>query len=93
MVLHPCKNLVPPIDVTLSDLILVDDVRMLPAGQEAAEAFYRTTDAPTPQSAVTSKIQPSGFDTIMPKILATATVDRLVNHAPPRPDQWRIAST
>jgi hypothetical protein len=47
--------LVPSIDVTRSDLIVVDDIRMLPAGQEAAEAFYRITDAPTPESAVTSK--------------------------------------
>jgi hypothetical protein len=41
--------------MTRSDLIVVDDIRMLPAGQEAAEAFNRITDAPTPQSAVTSK--------------------------------------
>ena len=31
--------------------------------------------------AVTSNIHPSGFDTIMPKTLATATVDRLLHHA------------
>ena len=30
---------------------------------------------------VTSNIHPSGFDTIMPKTLATATVDRLLHHA------------
>jgi len=28
-----------------SDLIVVDDISMLPAGQDAAEAFYRITDA------------------------------------------------
>jgi hypothetical protein len=28
-----------------SDLIVVDDIGMLPAGQDAAEAFYRITDA------------------------------------------------
>jgi DNA replication protein DnaC len=54
-----------------SDLIVVDDIGMLPAGQDAAEAFYR----------ITSNIHPSGFDTIMPKTLATATVDRLLHHA------------
>jgi DNA replication protein DnaC len=32
---------------------------------------------------VTSNIHPSGFDTIMPKTLATATVDRLLHHAHP----------
>jgi DNA replication protein DnaC len=30
---------------------------------------------------VTSNIYPSGFDTMMPKTLATATVDRLLHHA------------
>jgi DNA replication protein DnaC len=30
---------------------------------------------------VTSNIYPSGFDTIMPKTFATATVDRLLHHA------------
>ncbi|WP_420810601.1 ATP-binding protein [Jiangella asiatica] len=31
--------------------------------------------------AVTSSIHSSSFDTIMPKTLATATVDRLLRHA------------
>jgi DMSO/TMAO reductase YedYZ molybdopterin-dependent catalytic subunit len=31
--------------------------------------------------AVTSNLHPAGFDTIMPKTLATATVDRLLHHA------------
>ena len=55
---------------------------MLPAGQDAAEAFYRVTDAAYERRsvAVTSNIHPSGFDTIMPN-LATATVDRLLHHA------------
>ena len=66
-----------------SDLIVVDDIGMLPAGQDAAEAFYRITDAAYERRsvAVTSNIHPSGFDTIMPKTLATATVDRLMHHA------------
>ncbi|HEX6467504.1 MAG TPA: IS21-like element helper ATPase IstB [Streptosporangiaceae bacterium] len=65
------------------DLIVVDDIGMLPAGQEAAEAFYRVIDAAYERRsvAVTSNIHPSGFDTIMPKTLATATVDRLLHHA------------
>ncbi|MGH3274590.1 MAG: ATP-binding protein [Streptosporangiaceae bacterium] len=65
------------------DLIVVDDIGMLPAGQDAAEAFYRLTDAACERRsvAVTSNIHPSGFDTIMPKTLATATVDRLLHHA------------
>jgi DNA replication protein DnaC len=66
-----------------SDLIVVDDIGMLPAGQDAAEAFYRITDAAYERRslAVTSNIHPSGFDTIMPKSLATVTVDRLLHHA------------
>lgn len=31
--------------------------------------------------AVTSNLHPSGFDTIMPRTLATATVARLLHHA------------
>jgi protocatechuate 3,4-dioxygenase beta subunit len=55
---------------------------MLPAGQDAAEAFYRVVDAYERRSvAVTSNLGPSGFDTIMPKTLATATVNRLRRHA------------
>jgi DNA replication protein DnaC len=63
--------------------VVVDDIGMLPAGQDAAEAFYRITDAAYERRsvAVTSNIHPSGFDTIMPKTLATATVDRLLHHA------------
>jgi DNA replication protein DnaC len=65
------------------DLIVVDDIGMLPAGQDAAEAFYRVVDAAYERRSValTSNIHPSGFDTIMPKTLATATVDRLLHHA------------
>ena len=66
-----------------SDLVVVDDIGQLPAGQDAAEAFYRLVDATYERRsvAVTSNIHPSGFDTIMPKALATATVDRLLHHA------------
>jgi DNA replication protein DnaC len=66
-----------------SDLVVVDDIGMLPAGQEAAEAFYRIVDAAYERRsiAVTSNIHPSGLDTIMPKTLATATVDRRLHHA------------
>jgi DNA replication protein DnaC len=52
---------------------------MLPAGQAAAEALYRLVDAAYERRSliVTSNLHPSGLDTIMPKTLATATVDRL----------------
>lgn len=66
-----------------AELIVVDDIGMLPAGQDAAEAFYRVVDAAYERRsvAVTSNIHPSGFDTIMPKSIATAAVDRLLHHA------------
>jgi DNA replication protein DnaC len=64
------------------EVIVVDDIGQLPAGQEAAEAFYRVVDAAYERRSVvvTSNLHPSGFDTIMPKGLATA-VDRLLHHA------------
>jgi DNA replication protein DnaC len=66
-----------------SNLIVIDDIGMLPSGQDAAEAFYRVVDAAYEKRsvAVTSNLHPAGFDTIMPKTLATATVDRLLHHA------------
>ncbi|MGB6164600.1 MAG: IS21-like element helper ATPase IstB [Pseudonocardiaceae bacterium] len=69
--------------ITRADLLVVDDIGMLPAGQAAAEALYRVIDAAYERRsvAVTSNLHPSGFDTIMPKPLATATVDRLLHHA------------
>jgi DNA replication protein DnaC len=69
--------------ITRADLVVVDDIGMLPAGHDAAEAFYRVVDAAYEKRsvAVTSNLHPSGFDTIMPKTLATATVDRLLHHA------------
>jgi DNA replication protein DnaC len=66
-----------------SEMIVVDDIGQLPAGQDAAEAFCRVVDAAYERRsvAVTSNLHPSGFGTIMPKGLATATVDRLMHHA------------
>lgn len=47
---------------------------MLPSGQAAAEAFYRVIDAAYERRSVivNSNLHPSGFDSIMPKTLATA---------------------
>lgn len=69
--------------ITRAELIVIDDIGMLPSGQAAAEAFYRLVDAAYERRslAVTSNLHPSGFDTIMPKTLATAAVDRLLHHA------------
>ena len=66
-----------------SDLIIVDDIGLLPVSPDAAEGFYRLVDAAYERRsiAVSSNLHPSGFDEIMPKTLATATVDRLMHHA------------
>ncbi|MEK0098298.1 ATP-binding protein, partial [Streptomyces sp. A475] len=55
-----------------------------PVSPDAAEGFYRLVDAAYERRsvAVSSTLHPSGFDEIMPKTLATATVDRLMHHAP-----------
>jgi len=56
---------------------------MLPVSGEAAEALFRVVDAAYERRslALTSNIHPSGFDELMPKALAAATVDRLLHHA------------
>ena len=66
-----------------SDLILVDDVGLLPVSVDAAEALFRVIDAAYEKHsiAISSNIHPSGLDELMPKSLATATVDRLLHHA------------
>jgi DNA replication protein DnaC len=66
-----------------ADLIVIDDVGMLPVSLEAAEALFRVVDAAYERRslAITSNLHPSGFDELMPKTLAAATVDRLLHHA------------
>lgn len=66
-----------------ADLIVVDDVGLLPVSAEAAEALFRVVDAAYEKRsiAISSNIHPAGFDELMPKTLATATVDRLLHHA------------
>ena len=66
-----------------ADLILIDDVGLLPVSADAAEALFRVIDAAYEKRsiAISSNIHPSGFDELMPKTIATATVDRLMHHA------------
>jgi hypothetical protein len=66
-----------------ADLIVVDDIGLLPAGADAAEGLYRLVDAAYEKRsvAISSNLHPAGFDELMPKTLATATVDRLLHHA------------
>ncbi len=66
-----------------ADLILIDDVGLLPVSPDAAEALFRVVDAAYEKRsiALTSNLHPAGFDELMPKTLATATVERLLHHA------------
>ena len=65
-----------------ADLVVIDDIGLLPVGADAAEGLYRLVDAAYERrSAAVSSRRPSGFDELMPKTLATATVDRLLHHA------------
>ena len=69
--------------IVRSELVVVDDIGLLPAGAEEAEALYRLVDAAYEKRSliVTSNLHPARFDTIFPKGLATAAVDRLLHHA------------
>jgi len=66
-----------------SDLVMVDDIGLLAVGADAAEGLYRLVDAAYEKRsiAISSNLHPAGFDELMPKTLATATVDRLLHHA------------
>ncbi|WP_216363533.1 IS21-like element helper ATPase IstB [Subtercola boreus] len=66
-----------------ADLIVIDDIGLLPVGADAAEGLYRLVDAAYEKRsiAVSSNLHPAAFDELMPKTLATATVDRLLHHA------------
>jgi DNA replication protein DnaC len=66
-----------------ADLIVIDDIGLLPVAAETAEALYRVVDAAYERRslALSSNLHPSGFDELMPKTIANATVDRLLHHA------------
>jgi DNA replication protein DnaC len=69
--------------VLRADLVVVDDIGLLPVAGDAAEGLYRLVDAAYEKRsiALSSNLHPAGFDELMPKTLATATVDRLLHHA------------
>ena len=69
--------------VLRADVIVIDDIGLLPISDDAAEGFYRVIDAAYERRsvAISSNLHPSGFDELMPASLATALVDRLLHHA------------
>ena len=69
--------------IVRAELIVVDDIGLLPVSGDAAEGLYRLVDAAYERRsvAISSNLHPAGFDELMPKTLATATVDRLLHHA------------
>jgi DNA replication protein DnaC len=66
-----------------ADVIVIDDIGLLPVAVETAEALYRVVDAAYEKRsiALSSNLHPAGFDELMPKTIANATVDRLLHHA------------
>ncbi len=66
-----------------ADVIVIDDIGLLPVAGETAEALYRVVDAAYEKRsiALSSNLHPAGFDELMPKTIANATVDRLMHHA------------
>jgi len=69
--------------VLRADLAVIDDIGLLPVVTDAAEGLYRLVDAAYEKRsiAISSNLHPAAFDELMPKTLATATVDRLLHHA------------
>jgi DNA replication protein DnaC len=69
--------------VMRADVIVIDDIGLLPVAAETAEALYRVVDAAYEKRciALSSNLHPAGFDELMPKTIANATVDRLLHHA------------
>lgn len=66
-----------------SQLVIVDDIGLLPISADAAEGLYRLIDVAYERRsvAVSSNLHPSGLDQLMDPTIATALVDRLMHHA------------
>jgi DNA replication protein DnaC len=66
-----------------ADVIVIDDIGLLPVTTDTAETLYRVVDAASEKRsiALSSNLHPTGFDELMPKTIANATVDRLLHHA------------
>jgi DNA replication protein DnaC len=66
-----------------ADIVIIDDIGLLPITADAAEGLYRLIDACYEQRSVvvSSNLHPSGFDQLIDPSIASALVDRLMHHA------------
>lgn len=64
-------------------LVVVEDIGLLPVAQDAADGALPPRRCRLPEALGRDLLEPepSGFDELMPKTPATATVDRLLHHA------------
>lgn len=74
------RALVP---IARADLVIIDDLGMLPVSSDAAEGLYRVIDTfyERRSVALSSNLHPAALDQVMDKNIATALVDRLLHHA------------
>jgi len=76
-----------------ADVIVIDDIGLLPVTTDTAEALYRVVGAAYEKRsiALSSNLHPAGFDEFMPKTIANATVDRPHRRRqyPPHPSHRR----
>ena len=65
-----------------ADIIVIDDIGLQPVSTDTTEALYRVVDAAYEKRsiALSSNLHPAGFDELIPKTIANATVDRLLHH-------------
>jgi DNA replication protein DnaC len=66
-----------------TDLIVIDDIGLLPITADEAEAFLRVIDAAYERRsiAISSNVHPGGFDELLPGTVAAPAVDRFMHHA------------
>jgi DNA replication protein DnaC len=66
-----------------AQLVIIDDIGLLPISADAAEGLYRLIDAAYERRslAISSNLHPSGLDQLIEPGIAGALVDRLLHHA------------
>ncbi|NDL57041.1 ATP-binding protein [Phytoactinopolyspora mesophila] len=64
-----------------SDLVIIDDIGLLPVSPRPRRRLLPASRRRLRTPLASRQQHPPGFDEIMPKTLATATVDRLMHHA------------